>query len=175
MVSGGLYLSTHRYLFLGSASRIRGVNVWNTLVFLLNGFVFMIIGLSLPHIIANLGEVSLKNAIGYGVLVTGVLILFRIISAYGALVTTLIMRHFITVADRGNPGFKIPFILGGSGRRGVVSGCIINSFSARRRHAFSRAQPGLVYHFCGHTTDLADTGIDVAVFDQENQYAGSGS
>lgn len=121
VVSGGLLLSTKRHHFLSSASRLHGMNVWENLVFILNGLVFMLIGLDLPEITAGLEGVSFSAAIGYGLLITGVLIVVRILSAYGAVVVTLIMRNFITVADTRNPGFKVPILIGWSGMRGVVS------------------------------------------------------
>lgn len=123
VVSAGLFLSNKRHSFLSSASRVRGYNVWQSLVFVLNGLVFTLIGLSLPTIIAGLkGEgVSLLAAFGYGVLITAVLMVGRILSAFGAVITTLIARNFITVADRRNPGIRGPFIIGWAGMRGVVS------------------------------------------------------
>ncbi len=121
VVSGGLYLSNRRHLIFGSSSRLRGVNLWESLCFVLNGLVFMLIGLDLPEITAGLGDVSLSSAIGYGVLITIVLIVGRILSAYGAVMVTLIARNFITVADNRNPGYKVPFLLGWTGMRGVVS------------------------------------------------------
>ena len=122
VVSGGLFLSNKRHYFLSSSSRLRGVNVWESLVFVLNGLVFMFIGLDLPEIISGLGDVSMSSAIGYGVLITAVLIIGRILSAYGAVIVTLIARNFITVADGGrNPGWQAPILLGWTGMRGVVS------------------------------------------------------
>jgi Na+/H+ antiporter len=121
VVSGGLFLSYHRHRFLNSTSRLRGGNVWESLCFVLNGLVFVFIGLALPQITAGLDGVGIPSAIGYGVLITVVLIVGRILSAYGAVVVTLIARNFITVADARNPGYKIPFLLGWTGMRGVVS------------------------------------------------------
>ncbi|MGO4771234.1 Na+/H+ antiporter [Flavobacterium sp. W22_SRS_FK3] len=121
VVTGGLLLSNNRHRFLSSKSRLRGGNVWESFCFILNGFVFMLIGLDLPQITKGLEEVSLPSAIGYGVVITLVLIISRILSSYGAVVVTLIARNFITVADRRNPGLKTPFILGWTGMRGVVS------------------------------------------------------
>jgi Na+/H+ antiporter len=121
VVSGGLYLSNHRHSFLSSTSRVRGYNVWESLCFVLNGLVFILIGLALPEITAGLDGVSIYIAIGYGVLVTAVLIAGRIIAAYGAVIVTLIARNFIKVADTRNPGLKGPLLLGWSGMRGVVS------------------------------------------------------
>jgi Na+/H+ antiporter len=121
VVSGGLYLSNHRHSFLSSASRIRGGNVWESVCFVLNGLVFILIGLALPDIIAGLEDISISSAFGYALLITLVLMVGRILSAYGALIVTLIARNFIKVADPSNPGWKGPFILGWSGMRGVVS------------------------------------------------------
>ena len=121
VVSGGLYLSNHRLKFLSSASRLRGVNVWESLCFVLNGLVFMLIGLDLPEITQGLQETGIWPAIGYGLLISFVLIAARMVSAYAAVIVTLIARNFITVADTRNPGFKAPLMLGWSGMRGVVS------------------------------------------------------
>ncbi|MDO5615693.1 MAG: Na+/H+ antiporter, partial [Cruoricaptor ignavus] len=121
VVSGGLYLSNRSHSFLGSSSRLQGVSVWESLCFLLNGIVFMMIGLDLPEIVEGLGDTSISTAIGYGVLVTLVLVIVRIVAAFGAVIITLIMRNYITVADDRNPGWRGPLILGWTGMRGVVS------------------------------------------------------
>jgi Na+/H+ antiporter len=123
VVCGGLYLSHNVHSFLKSNSRLQGFNFWESLVFVLNGLVFMLIGLDLPEITAGLAleGVSLYSAINYGVLITLVLIIGRILTAYGALIFTLVARNFITVADARNPGYKVPFVLGWTGMRGVVS------------------------------------------------------
>jgi len=121
VVSGGLLLSNKRHLFLSSSSRLRGVNVWESFCFVLNGLVFALIGLDLPEITSGLGDVTLSSAIGYGLLITAVLIIGRILSAYGAVAVTLIARNFIKVADDRNPGYKVPLVLGWTGMRGVVS------------------------------------------------------
>ncbi|MCC3217723.1 Na+/H+ antiporter [Chryseobacterium sp. X308] len=121
VVTGGLFLSYRSHDFLSSASRIRTVTVWESLCFLLNGIVFMLIGLDLPEIVSGLGDTDIYTAIGYGIAVTIVLIIVRILAGYGALVTTLIMRNFITVADPQSPGWQTPLIIGWTGMRGVVS------------------------------------------------------
>lgn len=121
VVSGGLLLSNHRHRIMSASSRLRGVNVWQSLSFVLNGLVFLLIGLDLPEITSGLEGVSLSAAIGYGLLITAVLIVVRILSAYGAVVVTLIARNYISVADTRSPGFKAPILMGWTGMRGVVS------------------------------------------------------
>lgn len=122
VVSGGLLQSVRRHYFLRSSSRLRGTNVWESLVFVLNGLVFLLIGLDLPEITQGLKQegVGFSTAIGYGLLITGVLIVIRFVASFGAVVTTLIVRNFANVADR-NPGLRGPVILGWTGMRGVVS------------------------------------------------------
>lgn len=121
VVAGGLYVSQKRYEFLSSSSRVHGINFWESFIFLLNGIIFILIGLDLPQITKGLGVTELLQAIGYGVLITAVVIGIRLISAYGAVAVTLIMRNFITVADPNPQATKGPFILGWTGMRGVVS------------------------------------------------------
>ncbi|HVD98088.1 MAG TPA: Na+/H+ antiporter [Cytophagaceae bacterium] len=122
VVSGGLLLSNRRNYFLNSSSRLRGTTVWQSLVFVLNGLVFLLIGLDLPQITEGLKleGVSFSAAIGYGLLITLVLILGRFLAAFGALFVTLIARNFIEVADP-SPGFRAPIVIGWTGMRGVVS------------------------------------------------------
>lgn len=124
VVSGGLYMSMKRLVFLNSSSRIQGYHVWESFIFILNGIVFLIIGLELPEIVEGLrvDGIPLRTAIGYGVLVTIVLIGARMISSYAALLFTYLFRR--PLATRENLGGRVlilPLVLGWSGMRGVVS------------------------------------------------------
>ena len=120
VVSGGLFLSSMRLSMLNYKSRMQGVNVWDSIVFVLNGLVFLLIGLQLPSIIQQLGDVSLPTAIWYGLAISVVLIVTRLLCTFGASIFTKFISRFITVAD-DNPGWKMPLIYGWAGIRGVVS------------------------------------------------------
>ena len=124
VVSGGLLMSSRNLSFLSSTSRLKGLSFWECFSFLLNGIVFMIIGLGLPEIVDGIRSsgISLKTAIGYGVLITFVLIFARIISSYVAMIFTIIFRR--KVAHRMNLSRRTlwtPIVLGWTGMRGVVS------------------------------------------------------
>lgn len=124
VVCGGLYMSARRLFFLNSASRIKGYSVWESFVFILNGIVFLIIGLELPEIVDGLraNGIPLRTAIGYGVLVTVVLIAARIISSYAAMIATFIFRPGVAPrASSRKRQLLIPLLLGWTGMRGVVS------------------------------------------------------
>ncbi|WP_221393688.1 Na+/H+ antiporter [Dyadobacter sp. NIV53] len=124
VVCGGLYMSARRLIFLNSASRIRGFSVWESFVFILNGVVFFIIGLELPEIVDGLRSkgIPLTTAIGYGVMVTVILVVARIISSYTAMVATLIFRPSVAPRAATNKRrWMMPLMLGWTGMRGVVS------------------------------------------------------
>ncbi|RZK90097.1 MAG: Na+/H+ antiporter [Pedobacter sp.] len=123
VVSGGLFMSARRLIFLNSASRIMGYSVWESFVFILNGIVFLLIGLELPEIVDGLRSngIPLGTAIGYGVLVTGVLVAARIISSYAAMLATLIFRPGAAPKTSGRVLLLMPLLLGWTGMRGVVS------------------------------------------------------
>ena len=126
VVTGGLFLSNKRLTILSSASRIRGFSFWEALIFILNGIVFMLIGLELPEVVDGLHAdgIPLKTAFGYGALITLVLILARMISAYVAMVATLLFRRsVIPASSQGNwrRMLQMPLLMGWTGMRGVVS------------------------------------------------------
>ncbi|WP_027419606.1 Na+/H+ antiporter [Crocinitomix catalasitica] len=124
VVSGGLFMSARRLKFLDSTSRLRAYNVWESFIFILNGVVFLIIGLELPEIIEGMNArgFPLSVAIGYGVIVTVILIVARIISSYVAMFATMIFRPSVTPSTSSRKGmWTIPLILGWTGMRGVVS------------------------------------------------------
>ena len=120
VVSGGLFLSSKRSSMLSYQSRIQGVNVWTNIVFVLNGLIFLLIGLQLPFITQQLGDISIGRAIWYGLAISAVLILTRLLCTFGAALFTRLVSRFITVADP-DPGWKGPLIFGWAGMRGVVS------------------------------------------------------
>ncbi|GAB3586502.1 cation:proton antiporter [Hymenobacter daeguensis] len=119
VVSGGLLLSSKRHTMLSYRSRIESVDVWSVLSFVLNGLVFLLIGLELPTITREL-DGGLGPAIGYGLLVSLTLVVGRLLCSFGAVLFTMAASRFITVAD-ARPGWRGPLVLGWAGMRGVVS------------------------------------------------------
>lgn len=79
VVCTGLLLSWKSPEIFTYQTRMQTRAVWDTLIFLLHGFVFMMIGLQLPAIIRDLGTAALPRMIGFGLLVSLATILVRII------------------------------------------------------------------------------------------------
>jgi len=120
VVSGGLFLSFRSSEFLNYHTRIQAKEVWETVGFLLNGFVFILIGLELPLIVEGLGDYSREQAITYALTISGIVIIIRIILVY---LSTFVPRILSSKVRRNenHPGYKLPFIIGWAGMRGVVS------------------------------------------------------
>lgn len=123
MVFGGLFLNSKSRMLLTYNSRLQMASVWDMMVFLLNGVVFMLIGLQLPDIVDGLGQYSLKESIWYGLLISLVAIVVRFFWVFPF---TLIIEYFRSKFDsayikRISIQWKSSFIIAWSGMRGVVS------------------------------------------------------
>ena len=120
VVSGGLFLTFRSGDIFSYETRLQAVSVWQTLVFLLNGIVFIMIGLQLPEITGGLGEYSVGEVIFYAVVISIVTIIIRLIWIYpGAYLPRFLFRSIRE--KEPNPGWRLVFITGWSGMRGVVS------------------------------------------------------
>jgi CPA1 family monovalent cation:H+ antiporter len=120
VVSGGLFLSFRSHEIFTYNSRIQVYSFWETLIFLLNGVVFILIGLQLPQVINGLGEYSIMSAIFYAIIISIVTIIIRIIWVFpGAYIPRMLSKRIR--AKEKNPGWKTVFLVAWSGMRGVVS------------------------------------------------------
>jgi CPA1 family monovalent cation:H+ antiporter len=119
-VVSGLFLSHRSHQFFNHNSRLQGTMLWSALVFILNGFVFMLIGLELPAIIDALRDYSFGQALGFALIISAVVIVTRILVALGTSAFTTWISKYIHTND-SNPGWKGPVMLGWAGMRGVVS------------------------------------------------------
>jgi CPA1 family monovalent cation:H+ antiporter len=119
VVSGGLFLTYRSQEIFSYESRLQLNALWETMIFLLNGFVFILIGLQLTTIIEGLGNYSVGEAILYAVIISIVTILIRIIWVFpGAYVP----RLFKSVRDKEErPSWRTILLVAWSGMRGVVS------------------------------------------------------
>ncbi|HET7179350.1 MAG TPA: Na+/H+ antiporter [Chryseosolibacter sp.] len=117
VVSTGLMISWRSSEIFSYETRIRNSAVWDTVIFLLNGFIFILIGLKLPSIFDDLGDYKMNDLILYGGVVAGVTIAVRLAWVFGASYSFFRTKHS---ADDGDT-WKNVLIVGWTGTRGVVS------------------------------------------------------
>jgi CPA1 family monovalent cation:H+ antiporter len=120
VVTGGLFLSFRSNVFFTYESRIHVNGLWETLVFLLNGFVFILIGLQLPVIINGLGNYSVPEAILYAIVISLLTIAIRIIWVFpNAYLPRLLFKSIRETETK--PSWQSVLLVAWSGMRGVVS------------------------------------------------------
>jgi monovalent cation/hydrogen antiporter len=122
VVASGLYLSRQSTRFFSPRVRIQVYAVWNALTFILNGVVFVLIGLQLPQVLAGIrGQYGLAALLLYGALFSAVVVLLRLFWVFpGAHLAYFIRRRFLGQQERA-PGPRQIFVVGWTGMRGVIA------------------------------------------------------
>jgi Na+/H+ antiporter len=121
VVACGLYMSRHSSHFFSASVRIQAWAVWDSLTFVLNGLVFMLIGLQLPFVLAGIREYSFRELLQYGAMFSVILILLRMIWMFpGAYLANLIRRRVLHQRV-GLPPARQIFVVGWTGMRGVLA------------------------------------------------------
>ena len=121
VVTAGLYLGRKNSEIFSPSIRIQGRAIWDSITFILNGFVFILIGLQLPSILAGVSDWSSLRLIVYGILFSAFLIVLRLVWTFpGAwlshLIQTLVFRRV-----ESRPDQREVFVIGWTGMRGVIS------------------------------------------------------
>ncbi|HTU70861.1 MAG TPA: Na+/H+ antiporter [Candidatus Baltobacteraceae bacterium] len=116
-VTAGIYSSRRAQTIMSSEERLIASAVWRVMLLVLNGLVFLLIGLELPGIVRALP--SLATAAIFGLGISLVLIVLRMAWAYPA---AWLPRLIPQIRARDPlPSWRWIFVIGWSGMRGIVS------------------------------------------------------
>jgi Na+/H+ antiporter len=120
VVAAGIYLGWHSPLIVSARYRLQAFAFWEIVVFLLNGFVFITIGLQLPGILQELRGESLTTLIDDALLVSGAAVLVRIAWVFTA---TYLPRFLSDRLRRRDPypNWRDVTVVAWAGMRGVIS------------------------------------------------------
>lgn len=124
VVSAGLIISWRAPEVFTFQTRMRTRVVWDTLVFLLHGFVFILIGLQVPYIIRGLGNVPFYKILAYGLVISLVTILVRIVWVFAGAYWNQIFKARTAdslATDDNEQTWKNVLIVAWTGTRGVIS------------------------------------------------------
>jgi len=121
VVSTGLMISWRAHEIFSFQTRMQMNGFWETIIFLLNGFVFILIGLQLPTIIQQTSDHTLAEMIQYGLIISAVVISVRIIWIYPTVHIANWIDRLRGHAEATSINNKKLFVIGWSGMRGVVS------------------------------------------------------
>jgi CPA1 family monovalent cation:H+ antiporter len=122
VVTTGLYLGRRMPEIISFQTRLRGGPVWETLEFILNGFVFILIGLQLPEVLHGLSAhaIPVHELIWYALLISLAVVIIRILWVFPA---TYLPRLIFKKICRHDPypSWRHVTIVAWTGMRGVVS------------------------------------------------------
>jgi len=114
-VTTGLYVGRRASQIMGSEARLAGRAVWESLVFLLTGVVFLAIGFQISTIARQMDRTTLLQLAVVGVLVSVALIAVRAIWVFGLSLRDLLAK------DQRRSRIRESIVLSWAGMRGVVS------------------------------------------------------
>src|SRR5262245_28104292 len=119
-VATGLYVSWNGPLLISSATRLQGVFFWDLVVYLIEGFVFLLTGLEARTVLKGVQTFSLRELVVAIAVVTGVIVAARFVWLFPA---TYVPRWVLPALRKRDPSphWTWPFVLAFTGVRGVVS------------------------------------------------------
>jgi monovalent cation/hydrogen antiporter len=119
-VAAGIFLGWHSPLMITARTRLQVYAFWETITFLLNGFVFVVIGLQLPRILHAWSRESLT-----GVFISAIIVCVTVISVRFAWMIPGTYLYRVLRSEREvrdpTPSWQHVAIVGWAGMRGVVS------------------------------------------------------
>jgi Na+/H+ antiporter len=123
-VTTGLYVAWRAPTFFSSATRLQATAVWQMLIFLLNGLLFMLLGLELPAILTTLLSTSVPHAhlllAWHALLISLTVILVRLVWVFPQALLPRLLSHRLRERDP-YPGWRSVVLIGWTDMRGAVS------------------------------------------------------
>ena len=120
-VVAGLYLGNRLSRISSADTRLAGRSVWEMLIFLLNGFVFILTGLEVPYVLSRLAPSEIVRLIAIGVAVTISLVVVRTLWIFGTAYLPPLWRRRKPVRHV----FGQSVVISWAGLRGVISLAIV--------------------------------------------------
>jgi len=119
-VAAGIFLGWHSPVMISARTRLQVYAFWETAMFLLNGFVFIVIGLQLPGILHTLNRESLTGAVVSAIIICAAVILVRFAWVIPAAYLPRLLSSKLRMRDP-IPSWQNIAIVSWAGMRGVVS------------------------------------------------------
>ena len=120
VVAIGLYLGRRGPYIVTSRTRLQGYAFWELVSFLLNGLIFILIGLQLRNIVEGLSEYSAAELVLYAGLISLTVVLLRFLWVFPATYLARILIRRVRERDP-SPPWQSVMIVSWTGMRGVIS------------------------------------------------------
>jgi CPA1 family monovalent cation:H+ antiporter len=121
VVTCGLILSRRSAEFFSPAVRLQVYAVWDAAVFILNGVVFVLVGLQLSGIVRGLEGTTTARLILDGAVFSALIIGLRLVWVFPGARFSYFIRHRLLHQTERRPSARELLVFGWGGMRGVVS------------------------------------------------------
>ncbi|MGI4755564.1 MAG: Na+/H+ antiporter [Janthinobacterium lividum] len=122
VIACGMYMSRQSVNFMSAAVRLQSTAVWDALTFVLNGIVFLLLGLQLPFVLAEIRGIPLRILVLYGVGFSLSMIGLRVAWVFlDALLSGWTGRWLSKGPTQSVRGKRQLAVVGWGGMRGVLS------------------------------------------------------
>jgi Na+/H+ antiporter len=119
-VAAGLVIGSRLGTILTPNSRVLWLTTWKMVGFILNGFVFVLIGLELPAILEGLGDRQPLRVLGLVGLICGVVVVSRFVWVFATSLLPNSVRRQIAIRDP-QLATRLTAVVSWAGLRGAVS------------------------------------------------------
>jgi monovalent cation/hydrogen antiporter len=122
VVACGIYMSRKSTQFFSPAVRLQVNGAWDALTFMLNGLVFVLIGLQLPYVLNGIhGKFGKGTLIFYGAVFSVVLIVLRMVWVFPVFkIASYVDRRWLGHTEEELRPREV-FVIGWTGMRGVIA------------------------------------------------------
>ena len=120
VVTTGLYLGRKGPYIISSGTRLQGYATWELITFLLNGLIFILIGLQLRSVVEGLNEYTAGQLVSFALLTSLTVILVRMVWVFPATYVPRWASRRIRERDP-SPSWRNVSVIAWTGMRGVIS------------------------------------------------------
>ena len=119
VVTSGLFLGRQANVILSPRQRMQGQAFWQVLVFILNGLLFILVGMELHHIVSLLPRSALPMLVCYATLASLVVIVTRVLWVFPSAYLPRLLSPALRLRDPYPPWQNVALIAWGGARGGV--------------------------------------------------------
>ncbi|MGC2300147.1 MAG: Na+/H+ antiporter [Acidobacteriaceae bacterium] len=121
VIACSMLMSHESHRFMSPQVRLQFAGAWEVITFVLNGVVFILIGLQLPFVRSQLSGISIWRLLQAGALFSISIVMLRLVWIFAEAYAVFWYRKLRKTPDNPAPRSRELFVLGWGGMRGVLS------------------------------------------------------
>lgn len=121
VIACSMYMSRLSVNYMTPGVRLQAAAVWDALTFILNGIVFVLIGLQLPYVMGQINGMSHSVLLWYGIGFSLAMVAVRMVWIFAETYISYWLQRWARKRDVVAPEPAAVFVIGWGGMRGVLS------------------------------------------------------